>query len=166
MDFKSAGHRLVFEELEVFLEPDDIVLDVGCGDGSFLERIVSGFEVEGIGIDPSASIGGRSETECNSLRAENVNELKKDFDVIYSINSLHHFGDAGLFFKHVTASLKPSGTIIIADWKEGASTGIPESYYSRDNVEGMLTEAAYETIKSRELEKQFFLMATKDKKKI
>jgi cyclopropane fatty-acyl-phospholipid synthase-like methyltransferase len=159
LDFKSAGHRLVFEELEVFMEPDDIVLDVGCGDGSFLERIVSDFGVEGMGIDPSASIGESSETECNRLRAENVDELEKDFDIVYSINSLHHFGDVEAFFKNVDANLKPEGKIIIADWKEGASTGIPESYYSGEYIESVLTKSGSKMIKSREFEKQFFLVA-------
>lgn len=159
MDFKSAGHRLVYEELEELLEPGEVVLDVGCGNGSFLERIVSDCEVDGVGIDPSASIGGRSESDCNRLRAENVDELAENFDIVYSINSLHHFGDVDAFFKNVTANLKPEGKIIIADWKEGASTGIPESYYSQGHIKDMLTKSGCRTIKSRELEKQFFLVA-------
>lgn len=141
------------------MEPDDIVLDVGCGDGSFLERIVSDFGVEGMGIDPSASIGGSSETECNRLRAENVDELEEDFDIVYGINSLRHFGDVEDFFKNVDANLKPEGKMVIADWKEGASTGIPESYYSGEYIESVLTKSDSKMIKSRELEKQFFLVA-------
>ena len=159
MGFKSAGHRLVYEELEELLGSGDVALDVGCGNGSFLERIVSDFGVKGMGIDPSASIGESSETECNRLHAENVDELEEDFDIVYSINSLHHFGDVEAFFKNVDANLKPEGKIIIADWKEGASTGIPESYFSGKYIESVLTKSGFKTIKSRELEKQFFLVA-------
>jgi len=161
LDFKSTGHRLVYEELEELSKPGDVVLDVGCGDGSLLKRIVSGLGVEGMGIDPSASSGRRSKTEneCKKLRAENVDELESEFDIVYSINSLHHFDAVGAFFSNVTANLTPEGKIIIADWKEGASTGIPESYFSGKYIETVLTKSGFKTIKSRELEKQFFLVA-------
>jgi len=85
LGFKSTGHRLVYEELEQLVGPGDIVLDVGCGNGSFLEQIVSDFGPKGIGIDPSASTGlGRrlNATGCEQKTWMNWKKISISFTAL------------------------------------------------------------------------------------
>lgn len=157
--FKSEGHRLVHKKIEEFIEPEHRLLDVGCGDGSFLDRLERSHDIRGTGIDPSVTAKSDTETDCTRLRAERADELQEKFDLIYSINSLHHFDDVSGFLSSVKSSLCESGKIILADWKEGAPTGITESYFSREEVSKMLKETGFEITESKEMEKQFLLVA-------
>lgn len=158
MDFKSEGHGRVYEKLEELIKPGFKILDVGCGDGSFLDQITKNHDISGVGIDPSPAKGESADTNCTILKAESVGELDDKFNLVYSINSLHHFGAVSEFFESVPEKLKKPGKIILADWKEGAQTGIPESYYSREYITTLLTEAGFEVVNSQELEKQFLLV--------
>ncbi|MFP4202277.1 MAG: class I SAM-dependent methyltransferase [Candidatus Acetothermia bacterium] len=159
MNFSSEGHRQVFEKLEELIEPGSRLLDVGCGDGSFLRELERAYDIRGAGVDPSATPKEGGDGGCRRLRAEEIEELAEEFDLIYSINSLHHFDAPSRFIKGAEERLTGSGRIIIADWKKGASTGIPESYYSGDCVADLLKEAGFDLLESRELEKQFLLVA-------
>ncbi|MCF7890395.1 class I SAM-dependent methyltransferase [Candidatus Bipolaricaulota bacterium] len=159
MDFKSEGHEKVYEKLENLIKPEFRILDVGCGDGSFLDQIANHHDISGVGIDPSPAEIEGIETNCTILKAESVGELEEKFDLVYSINSLHHFGDVYEFFKSVPNQLEESGVMILADWKEGASTGRPESYYSLEYISNLLTEAGFKVADSQDLERQFFLVS-------
>lgn len=157
--FKSKGHRLVHEKLDKLIEPGSRLLDVGCGSGSFLDRLGRNYDIRGVGVDPSADVKGNTDTSCTRLQAEKVDELQENFDLVYSINSLHHFEDLSSFLSSAKESLRGSGKLILADWKEGASTGIPENYYSRQNVVDLLEQTGFNVTGSSEIEKQFILVA-------
>ncbi|MBS3792743.1 MAG: class I SAM-dependent methyltransferase [Candidatus Bipolaricaulota bacterium] len=158
MDSKTEGDEKVYEKLESLIKHGFRILDVGCGDGSFLNQITKHHDISGVGIDPSPAKREDADTNCTILKAESVGELEEKFDLVYSINSLHHFGDVSEFFEGVPEKLKRPGNIILADWKEGASTGRPESYFSREHISKLMTEAGFEVTESRDLERQFFLV--------
>lgn len=159
INFQSEGHRLVHERLENLVKPGYKLLDVGCGDGSFLDRLGRNYDIRGLGVDPSATVKGNTDTNCTRLRAEEVDELQEKFDLVYSINSLHHFDDPSSFLNSAKDSLRDPGKLILADWKEGASTGIPENYYSQQDVVNLLEQTGFNVTDSSEIEKQFLLVA-------
>ncbi len=87
------------------------LLDIGCGDGSFLKAINrSGWEVTGIEIDP------KLESTKEFIVKRNVDELFNcaPFDCITMWHTLEHMQDIGTMISQIHRVLKPGGILIIA----------------------------------------------------
>ncbi len=99
------------------------VLEFGCGTG------LLGFELfDEVGqicfADPSPGMldqvkrklaGGGSEKGSTHLLASEPPELPKDFDLIFSLMTLHHIGDVSTTLKRLCKHLKPGGYLAISD---------------------------------------------------
>ncbi len=100
------------------LRPDDIVLDIGCGDGFFTNHFLSAqcAEVDAIDIDPDAiREAKRNNTKANItyyLR-DAVNEPfpRKTYDVIVWNGAIGHFviADARIVLQKIATALSPNG---------------------------------------------------------
>jgi len=110
--------------IETLLSAGGTVLDVGCGGGHTL-AVLAGRGISGMGIDPYPHGG---EVPCWQLRAEEIGTLEKQFDLIYTVYSLHHFDAPRKFLREVRHVLRPAGVLLIVDWVEGARTGAREHY--------------------------------------
>jgi SAM-dependent methyltransferase len=95
----------------------DVVLDVGCGDGSFLRDIVLPNTVELHGIESH-------EEKCISARSTGINVVRHDicdglpyenctFDLVIGSFIIEHLIDVDIFVKEVFRTLKPGGSAII-----------------------------------------------------
>jgi len=97
------------------------LLDVGCGTGIFLSKVVDKFNVRVSGIDISPGMVGKSREllkERADLRVGDSEHLPWDdesFDIITCIASFHHYPNPELVLKEMKRVLRKGGSAIIAD---------------------------------------------------
>lgn len=111
---KEWGFKLI-EEL--CLEGTEVVLDLGCGDGSLTERIADLVpEGEAIGLDASEGMidtARRKERNNLSFLKEDINSLgfTERFDVVFSNATLHWIKDHERLLSNVRRSLRSGGRL-------------------------------------------------------
>jgi 2-polyprenyl-3-methyl-5-hydroxy-6-metoxy-1,4-benzoquinol methylase len=94
------------------------LLDVGCGDGSFILRVKDQFEeVFGLDISPMAVELCRK----NGIKASQINLNGQTtpypdgfFDTIVSLEVIEHVFNPLSFSKEINRALRPGGTLIIS----------------------------------------------------
>jgi len=94
------------------------LLDVGCGDGSFILRVKDQFEeVFGLDISPIAVELCRK----NGIKASQINLNEQTipypdgfFDTIVSLEVIEHVFNPLSFLKEIHRALRPGGTLIIS----------------------------------------------------
>lgn len=102
------------------IKKDNSILEVGCGQGLFLSRIVNTYKAKGIGIDVSS----RSINYANKkYKNKNLNYLKgsalkipfkdKSFDMVLSFDVLEHIENQEKAVLEMIRVLKPKGKILI-----------------------------------------------------
>ena len=72
-----------------------------------------------------------------------LRELSEEFPLVSffgSIHSFHHLHNPEVFIKTALEKLSGGGRLIIWDWNRGADTGVPEYYYSINEVRKMVKE--------------------------
>ncbi len=133
------------------LTPDDVVVDVGCGNGELLARIVEHHGCRGVGIDPDedALAAARARTVDHREREEWVVGDVADVDlgayhprVIVCMGSTHAFGEPGKAWRATLdalgAALPSDGQALIGEgfWERTpppeylATTGIGSDDYA------------------------------------
>lgn len=117
--------------------PSFVLVDVGCGTGSFLRRLVdrattSATMMRLIGVDPSVEMlevargkfdddemaGGSMTTTVTFERspAERLPRADESVDVVCCTNAFHFFRDGRKSLLEMRRVLRPGGTMIIVDW--------------------------------------------------
>ncbi len=99
---------------------DEIVLDIGCGDGRITAQIAArALRGQVVGIDPSANMiaeAKKSFASIKNLRFEKssaeIFEFDTQFDLIVSFFALHYVIDHLTVLKRIYNALKPGGTFI------------------------------------------------------
>ncbi|HIQ04864.1 MAG TPA: methyltransferase domain-containing protein [Anaerolineae bacterium] len=125
-----------------WLPPGGTVLDVGCGSGSTVSALVAR-NVEAMGIDPHAY---SRQAPCRRIAAEQIASLSEQFDLVYTLYSLHHFRAPQQFIRDARQVLKSDSVLLILDWVQGAYTGVSERYFSPTRVASWVREADYELV--------------------
>lgn len=139
------------------LQPDDVVVDIGCGPGNVLHlagKVVTHGKL--IGVDPSdemiriareRSVGHpaaeRLQWEVAPAHALPVDDAAAT--VLLAIHSLHHWDDIGEGFDEVCRVLAPGGRLLIA-FEEHYGT------FSSDLVAEMLDDLGFRDIDTRVVE--------------
>ena len=106
------------------------VLDVGCGDGGLVERLVAaGFDA--VGVDPNAPAAPRLVRE----RVEDAAGLGR-FDAVCAVMSLHH-ADLEPVLASMAGMLRPGGLVLVSEfsWEaydERAAAWVAEHDPARD----------------------------------
>ncbi len=100
------------------LQPADVVLDIGCGDGFFTNHFISAqcAEVDAIDIDPAAireAKRNNAKTKITYCLCDAVKEPfpRKTYDVIVWNGAIGHFttADAKIVLEKITTALSPNG---------------------------------------------------------
>ncbi len=109
---KEWGNRLI-DELK--LRGDEIILDLGCGEGTLTSRLAALVPNGGVvGIDSSVPMiesAKRLETPNLTFLCRDIDELdfNQGFDIVFSNAALHWVRDHDLLLANVHRSLKPRG---------------------------------------------------------
>ncbi len=120
---------------------------MGCGTGRLLEELSRDHPgVEFWGIDPFAGKFQGGNLRLLPLRAEELDRLPGWFHLIFSKHSLHHFSSPWNFFKRAGQKLALGGKILVWDWDYGARTGIPERYFTKEELLKMAEEAELQVL--------------------
>lgn len=101
------------------IQDGDHVLDVGCGNGAFLNRLSSRKKVICTGIDTnSQAIANANERQRGSFFVSDIAGWQKEhaeqYDVITCFQILEHITDPLDFLKKLIPCLKKNGVLIIA----------------------------------------------------
>jgi len=119
------------------LGPDDLVIDVGCNDGTLL----SGFKacgVQTLGVDPAANLAERArasgiETRTGYFGEKTAQEIASHWgkaSVVTATNTFPHIPDLADFVKGLDSVLSDNGIFVL------------EAHYLRD----LLEQGAFDTV--------------------
>ncbi len=158
-DASADAHEMARTLIGTFAGNVRAVLDVGCGSGAFLEQIAAMFRVPAWGIDPFAPQSSKGKITLLPLNAENISELNRRFDLIYTVHALHHFQNILAFFKGLQEVLSWSGRFVLVDWKKGAQTGIAETYFDPNEIGQKLSNFNFSILKQGQAGDNFYLVA-------
>jgi len=100
--------------------PDARVLDVGCGSGATVERLVDLYHLQAIGIDPSERLlksGKKRNPSLNLIRGlgEDLPFPANSMDGVFAECALSVMIDPDKTLKEIFRVLKPGGWLIIND---------------------------------------------------
>lgn len=98
-------------------------IELGCGSGQFLGLLAERFD-EVVAVDMSAAMIGiarqRNPQHHIDYRIGDIRDTTPDrvgtFDLVFSVNTLHHLADPQLHLAQVRELLRPGGTVVIIDY--------------------------------------------------
>lgn len=98
------------------LSSDSHVLEVGCGTGNYVISLHEATGCRGAGIDPSAEMLAVARSRTHALyfrqgRAESLPFTPPGFDLIFSVDVIHHVQDRVAFFREASRLLRPGGRL-------------------------------------------------------
>jgi ubiquinone/menaquinone biosynthesis C-methylase UbiE len=135
------------------LEPGTRVLDAGCGTGETLQWLHGAVGRHGVvvGVDLAAAHAQAARAAVSSeimvVQADlmRLPFVPRSFDLIWSVNTVNHFGDALAGLKSLTTLLTPDGRVMV-----GQSSLLPEMYFAWDSrLERLTTEAVRQYYRER-----------------
>ncbi len=112
-----------FKELlleEIIVEANDNILDIACGNATFLNMLSKQHKINGYGIDISEKMIENAKKKCPSMTfevsgCENTPFDDQMFHVATVCAAYHHFPDVKAFAKEMSRVLKPGGLLYIAE---------------------------------------------------
>jgi 2-polyprenyl-3-methyl-5-hydroxy-6-metoxy-1,4-benzoquinol methylase len=128
----SELYRRAFVDLSSFINqiqqwaPASNILELGCGEGAVVERLVTSFPqayITGIDITPQVGRLFRGDSSRVTFRRETIQnfalENKASFDLLIIADIMHHipWSEHKGILMSARQTLKPGGHIIIKDWE-------------------------------------------------
>jgi ubiquinone/menaquinone biosynthesis C-methylase UbiE len=109
-------HSGVLQELvrRPRLTPESAVLEVGCGTGNYARALAARCGCTTFGLDPSAAMlshasAHREATGWVQGRAEQLVFAAGAFDLVFSVDVIHHVPDKASFYGQAARTLRPGG---------------------------------------------------------
>lgn len=122
--YNSSVDRINLEEyiksFELALGEDSFMLDVGCGDGRVINKILNVFKCKGVGIDYSPKRIEIAKNKCKDKKAnffvEDLNQFleenDKQFDLVTVFEVIEHLENPKKVIEQIKKSLSEKGTIL------------------------------------------------------
>ena len=131
------------------VKPGSDILDIGCGFGAsslYLARnynaAVTGITNSSVQVEMASKAAAREQLDAKFLLmdAEAMN-FPKQFDLLWSVESISHYQHRERFFASAANLLKPGGLFAITDWfKKENLTSAEIKKFIEPIEEGMLVE--------------------------
>jgi ubiquinone/menaquinone biosynthesis C-methylase UbiE len=154
------------------LAPGQVVADIGAGTGYFTVRLAKAAaqpKVYAVDIEKSmveyvrqrAAKEGLKQVVAVQGTADSAN-LPEPVDVVLIVDTYHHIPNRPTYFRELRKSMKPSGRLVIIDFRKGAPSGPPEHFrFTPDQITGELKEAGFSLQAQHDfLPRQLFLVYT------
>lgn len=105
------------------LESSSRVLEVGCGTGNYMAALHGAVACSCTGIDPSPQMLEKLKARGTPVqavdgRAERLPFGENTFDLVYSVDVIHHIEDRGAAFREAARVLKEGGRLCTATESE------------------------------------------------
>jgi len=106
------------------VRPRSDILDIGCGFGAsslylakHFDATVTGVTISPVQVEMAIQAAAREQLDAKFLLmdAEAMN-FRKQFDVLWSVESISHYQNRQGFFVSADKLLKPGGSFAITDW--------------------------------------------------
>jgi len=116
--FTVKFKKLLLDEVKI--KHNDRILDVACGNGTFLHLLSNKYKIKGYGTDISEKMIANAKKLCPDMAfeissCEYTSFDDQMFDVITVCAAYHHFPDVKAFAKEANRILKPQGLLYIAE---------------------------------------------------
>ena len=103
---------------ELKISPGMRVLDVGCGQGVFLDRLIESYRVRAVGVDIVPEIIGEAKRKSKRGQfmvadALNLPFSSHSFDLVISLDTLEHIDDQNRAMREMVRVLKDGGVLFI-----------------------------------------------------
>ena len=131
------------------VKPSSDILDIGCGFGAsslYLAKhynaTVTGITISSVQVEMAIQAAAREQLDAKFLLmdAEAMN-FQKQFDVLWSVESISHYQNRQGFFASAAKLLKPGGSLAITDWFKKENLTREETRKFIDPIEkGMFVE--------------------------
>ena len=119
---RYATHRAVHPGvLKALLETSDVgqasrVLEVGCGTGNYIIALTEKIGCTALGLDPSRQMLSEANTRSSAVAfqqatAEQLCVPGESFQLVFSVDVLHHLRNVQAYFKEAHRVLRIEGKI-------------------------------------------------------
>jgi ubiquinone/menaquinone biosynthesis C-methylase UbiE len=136
-----AAHPEVLRSLltTAALDRTSRILEVGCGTGNYIVAIAALTGAACRGIDPSREMLAHAQARSDAIsfaigRAERLDFPDASFDLVFSVDVIHHIGDRLAYYREAARVLVPGGklcTVTDSEWmirhREPHATYFPET---------------------------------------
>ncbi len=119
---QRAKYKVILRRLK--LDPSDLLLDVGCGTGLFLQAVANSSTIV-VGVDISVRMLRAAKRRCNGIRkvslilgdADYLPLRRSLFDKAYAITLLQNLPDPEKTVRELMSVIKPRGKIALTSLK-------------------------------------------------
>jgi len=131
------------------VKPRSDILDVGCGFGAsslYLAKhygaTVTGITISPVQVQMATQSATAKELDAKFLLMDaEAMTFQKQFDILWSMESISHMQDLSAFFSSAAKLLKPAGSFAITDWFKSNNLTQAETREFIDPIEkGMFVE--------------------------
>jgi SAM-dependent methyltransferase len=105
------------EVAEALIQPSDHVLEIGCGKGSFVEKL-AGKGIRCIGLELNEDSTRKAQEKGLNILNEplgvHIRRNLKQYDVVCSFQVMEHIASVQEFIQHSIIALKPGGKMLVS----------------------------------------------------
>jgi predicted methyltransferase len=150
------------------IQPGQVVVDLGAGEGYFTRRFVVAVGPEGkaiaVDIDPAmirklmadAKRLNLTNYEARLVPADDPMLAPESADIIFLCDTYHHIENRVEYFAKLKAALRPGGRLVVIDFPR---SGNSDHFLPKETVINELRHAGYELVKEHDILQpgQFFI---------